>query len=1762
MAQSFNASLNVSLNTASLNASTKQVKQALGRITGQASEFQKSLDASTARVFAFGATTAVLNGVTQSFKKLVSTTIEVEKRLIEVNSIFQATEASFNKFRNSIFQVAKETGQSFSTVADGAAELARQGLSAEETASRLKSALVLTRISGLDAEKSVKALTAAINGFESAGLKHTEIVNKMVAVDTAFAVSAQDLAEAFSRAGSTAEDAGVSFDQLLGLVTAVEQKTARGGAVIGNAFKSIFTRLARGTTIEDLKELGVQIDATQTGVQKLNALSNAIEGISDPTVVSKIKELAGGVFQINVVSAALKDLSSETGIFKEAAMTASNATNEAFEKNKALGESLADNINKLVVGLTSLAEKVGSMTFGPVLENLVGIATKFTEFLDTALDPEKGNTFIKGFFKAIGTFLSGPAIVIFTTAFIKITKLIARFAGDGLKSLFQMGTQTERIAQIEGGIVGLLQRDATLRKQMESTTMSQAQKEQAVIAAIQRENALLTTQAQLMRNLASAAAARGVRGFNDTSGFTGRRGKRFNAGFRAEEAEAMMLGASPSVKAHMGRGTIGGQKFIMNNQEIEIPNFAGGRDSAVIPRYPKGFVPNYLDVDTVGRRPRSQFFDSDGNPKTDKVRNAIANPRSPLGAALIAKRDAAQGKRTYYANNKPNKAVMIIPEKMGFAPNKADHRFTTPYGKKKIDFFEGGMAGISPNLKGSKQFGKLLDIEDNIQDNLGDAVNASLNQLTSGTKLKTNPRSFKGKEVTRLLEKGGAGAFGAIKGAIFEGVIQAITGGVAQDKGQLDIQFDKARKDLELIFGLGGMGFEFGDFKSSASDGNKTKYAKQIIDNVAGRIEKGKKTKVKNEKRRARGFIPNFTRRGGVPMSLMRVHKDDQGEPVAVTNLRDEPNGLQDAIKRERNGVGMFAGGFVPNYNAGAILKLGPRITSFGKSMFKAENRATTLGVGFMGLTTVAGSVTASMEQQHALLDSMNESSKELMNTQEAIAQKGVLAVSDELMARDELTNSLKEQRTLLQSSAEGLMQLAGVGSTIAMLFAFRGGGGGAVTQGGPTTGTAFNKANKQTAARVGGVRTQTGTFANAVNDPKLKKALIRQGGGGMSGMTKLGIAGTVAGIGLTAKEISDISKRQDISRQDKKFETGKAAGKGAGGIIGGILGSIGTGMAVGALGGPVGGIGGAAVGLIGGIGGAIIGGMGGEAIGGAAAGGAGDGSNPIEVLNNRIDAFLPQQLADMGFGEDFKSASEKFNERLVKTGNATPEFVEELTTAREKMAQFATALAIATDEADGTETLKLNQARKDAAAAEKKLTNILLKGTGLRRNVSKDPNVTLEGKARFQQIQQKEGIEKAELKFSRVSLEAQKKIAKAQMKLAAITEQVVKSAEANQRQAEINNILAQSLRKKTADGRRIKDDAAILGAQQEVTMTGIETLGAKSNVAKSRLALKESNFFSAQQNLGLDPAKVKRDADLIESGNVSGIRDEAMAAAQSYLEAVKDERAKVVSSGINFEMAVKTAVANFEVKMAEIGDMEAENSKKRDETMLASISAASDSIKNIFGGEALDMDFMGQQVGEIVDEINKGAGMDPEVLGQMISEFDDQGLGVKIEDLIRQFDPSISIKELQGVLERTFKAGFQPETDTGKKLTGAMLPKLLEDKGIDITKPMDDISSEALSLKQQLATTKKNIAELVNDEDSGGFAQAVVEAKGALQQLARTAEDFTQPLDFASQRTEAVSVLIDANNQTLIDAKKTIDTAKQMIRDAEQELKRAKGES
>jgi TP901 family phage tail tape measure protein len=901
---SINLNANLTLNTQSLNAASKQAQQALGRITGQASEFQKSLDASTARVFAFGATTSILNGVSQAFKSLISNTIEVEKRINEIGSILGGTNAELNALRNTVFAVAKDTGQAFGTVADAAAELARQGLSAEETSKRLSAALVLTRVSGLDSVKSVKALTSAINGFTSAGLTAEQITNKLVAVDTKFAVSAQDLAEGFSRAGSTAEDAGVSFDELLGIITAVEQKTARGGAVIGNALKSIFARLGRGKVIDDLRELGVEIDSSQTGIQKLQALSTALENVADPTVASKIKELAGGVFQINVVSAALKDLGSDTSIFAQAAKTAVGATNEAFTKNAQLNQSISSQINSLVIGLTNLSEKIGTITFGPIIKNLLGLANTFTTFLEEAFDPEQGNKFIQGLFKTIGSFLSGPGLILITTGFLKIFTLVAKFAKDGFKTILDIGSQTEKIKNIEGGIVGLLSRDQQLRTVIASTTATQADKEAAVIAAIQRENALLTQQEQLLRSIATAAAQRGVSGYSQTGGFSGKGGKRFAEGYMEEEATAKMLGASPSVRAKQSKGTIGGQRFIMNNQETEIPNFGRNGDSAVIPHYANGFIPNYAESRKISiKRTGSPIIKKSNIP-------AERYNIDPSGYAFLA---PSASSLTGLTTNLLGTAS-VAGQKYPFSLTKPVSGFSAKLSSSSID-------------KSAEPYDSR--IEENITRNIGDAAFAYAKLLDPPSSNKSTKEDVFNRLATQR------GAKGAIRSAVGTAFEAAVTSALSIQEAALgkggDFDAPYINDEVAQLFGITGK-YKKGDFKVSGSKGNVESFIAKIIKENPSMVRpKGK----------ASGFIPNFNSvNKGVPVSQIRAHFDQSGNPIAVTNTRDEPNGLKDAIGREKQGIGMAARGFIPNYADSSI-------SSFGKlqaALFALQLASTTLG--------------------------------------------------------------------------------------------------------------------------------------------------------------------------------------------------------------------------------------------------------------------------------------------------------------------------------------------------------------------------------------------------------------------------------------------------------------------------------------------------------------------------------------------------------------------------------------------------------------------------------------------------------------------------------------------------------------------------------------------------------------------------------------------------------------------------------------------------
>lgn len=571
-----------------LNLNEQNLARPLGKITGSISEFNKSLEASNARVLAFGASVGIIQGVQRAFASLVSTTIEVERQLTEINVVMGLTTSQLDGLQKGLFDVAKNTAQSFSTVATAATELARQGLSVEETLKRTNDALILTRLTGLDAANAVSGLTAALNTFNEAGLDSTQILSKMAAVDVQFAVSTEDLIDAVSRAGAVANDAGVSFDQLLGAVTAAQQQTARGGKVIGNSFKTIFTRVQRSSTIKRLEELGIAVRSlsgdTLPAITVLENLARTYDTLADTTKAA-VAEQVGGVFQINILKAAIKDLANENSILARATQIASQATDEAYKKNEILNRSLSALTSQASTSLQELTEALGQLAFEDNLRGILQLLNDqlsgWADFFNSKEGEVFGADFAKGIVSGIGKVITGPGIVVSLAILGKLfVKTFSFLAGSG-KELLGVVSATQKQKQIQESIIAVLSENSALQKRILSQEGNRAAQEKTILTILQ---------AQARETAKIAAAARVVGPAISKAGFGPSLTKVRSGGHipnyisseerMAEKRGARAGGYTPGAIKSM---TLKGEGRVVYNSAEKVKKFPGMEQAAIMP---------------------------------------------------------------------------------------------------------------------------------------------------------------------------------------------------------------------------------------------------------------------------------------------------------------------------------------------------------------------------------------------------------------------------------------------------------------------------------------------------------------------------------------------------------------------------------------------------------------------------------------------------------------------------------------------------------------------------------------------------------------------------------------------------------------------------------------------------------------------------------------------------------------------------------------------------------------------------------------------------------------------------------------------------------------------------------------------------------------------------------------------------------------------------------------------------------------------------
>jgi TP901 family phage tail tape measure protein len=567
--------------------------QPLGNMKRGADEFSKSMEAANSRIIAFGASMAIINGVADGFKALVKNVVEVEKALADINVVMNLSTANLEKFSNGLFKTAKETGAAFNIAAEAATEYARQGLTMEESLKRTRDALILTRLTGMDSANAVKALTAAMNTYGDQIKDTTQLVSKFAAVDVKFAVSAEDFADAISRTGQAARSAGVDIDELVGLVTAAQQKTARGGKVIGNSFKTIFTRIGRTDTLNQLENLGIAVrdlEGNTIGARRiLTDLANTFDHLTE-SQKAQIAQTVGGVFQINILKAVLSDAAKQNGILANATQISAGATTEAIDKNDQLRQTMSAMATETGLALKELSAQIGEIMLAPGMEKVLNVFKGLAEGANEMLGggESTGSDFAQGFLKGLGNIITGPGLVIISAVFIKLFAKALVYANQSLRSLIGVTSEAHKQKAIQTSLVTLFGQNAAISKEMLRTDISRTEKEKIILGLLKAQ----VVEANMLNSVSkSVAASLYTKGYNASlAPRKGRSGGHIPNFADPERAQAARGGYAAGTIRSMN---MPGEGSVIYNSAEKVKNFKGMSQPAIMPPHSSKAGKNY-----------------------------------------------------------------------------------------------------------------------------------------------------------------------------------------------------------------------------------------------------------------------------------------------------------------------------------------------------------------------------------------------------------------------------------------------------------------------------------------------------------------------------------------------------------------------------------------------------------------------------------------------------------------------------------------------------------------------------------------------------------------------------------------------------------------------------------------------------------------------------------------------------------------------------------------------------------------------------------------------------------------------------------------------------------------------------------------------------------------------------------------------------------------------------------------------------------------
>ena len=349
------AFLNIAKQSLSLNA---PLKQNVGWLT--------KMGETLANTVKWNIASSAINALTGSISNAFNYVKALDSSLTDIRIVTGQSREEMAAFADQANVAAQALGRQTKEYTNAALAYYQQGLSAQEVQDRTIATLKAQNITGAGTEMT-DYLTAVWNGYKATNDEIELYVDKLALVADSSASNLAELATGMSKVAATANNMGVTIDQLTAQLSTIIATTRQAPETVGNALKTIYARIndikagtdeadiSLGNYTKKMASLGINVLDSNN---ELRATGEVMEEIgarwSNMTREQQVylAQTMAGQRQMNNLLALFDNWTQ----YSEMLNVSLNAQGTLNEKNARYMESLSAHINQFKAALEGMQD--------------------------------------------------------------------------------------------------------------------------------------------------------------------------------------------------------------------------------------------------------------------------------------------------------------------------------------------------------------------------------------------------------------------------------------------------------------------------------------------------------------------------------------------------------------------------------------------------------------------------------------------------------------------------------------------------------------------------------------------------------------------------------------------------------------------------------------------------------------------------------------------------------------------------------------------------------------------------------------------------------------------------------------------------------------------------------------------------------------------------------------------------------------------------------------------------------------------------------------------------------------------------------------------------------------------------------------------------------------------------------------------------------------------------------------------------------------